>query len=236
MSGRSPGDLQRPDWNDLEKNYELHDIGQQHLCWELEALGYEVEPWGIDKRGHDESLIYDDKMDLKVRDPDRLGGRLQAIEEIKTKRRENWYGVMNLRHFRHYVDVAHEFEVPVFVYMTKIDDGTDDDGERGQVDADSAVIEKDTFLPIKPWDEYQAALDGEYEHYEDAPDEFLDDQALKHPQVEYTWRAPDGNQVVQLDLDTGIDWTEMGWRVDEGEIEWASGTGRYGEGKPWRGN
>jgi hypothetical protein len=228
---RDPSNLNRPEWNDLEKNYDLHDIGEKHVRFEMRGLGFEPEAWGIDMRHHDDGLVFDDRMDLKITDAgvDSLVG----INEIKTKRRENWYGVINLRHWKHYLEVAQKFDVPVFIYMSKVDDGTSDDAEKGSVDAEQARIVKDTFLPVKPGDEFADARAGAYDLF-DSGEEFLDAVAQKHPQVTHTWRAPDGNQVVMLDLETGFGWDEMNYRLVEQEIEWASGTESPTKGRPWR--
>lgn len=61
-----PEDLQRPDWNSLVKNYDLHDIGEAYLTGRLHQIGLLIEHWGIDRRYDDESLIYDNKMDLRL--------------------------------------------------------------------------------------------------------------------------------------------------------------------------
>jgi len=196
---RDPDTLNRPEGNDLDTNYGLHDIGQAHVSRHLEHLGLDVEQWGIDMRNHDESLIYDEKMDLKVRDPDQQYD-LAALLEIKTKRNEGWFGVINRRHFRHYLHHAQTHDVPTTIYMSLVDE-------------DRQRITRDAFVPIEPWKEYQSVLDGDHGTYDvDAHEEFLSDNVDEHTQIERTWRAPDGNQVVLLDLDTSVAWpTFSGW-------------------------
>jgi len=214
VTDRDASDLERPEWNSLEKNYDLHDIGEAFVRREADHLGLEAQEWGIDRRHDDDGLIYDKKMDLEITVPE--AGAVKAIVEVKTKRNTDWYGTINRRHFRHYLDVTHERDVPVFIYMTLVDDGSD---ERGAVDAQSAEITRDTFIPIARWREFQRVLDGEYEYYRpEAADQFLVDQVDKHPQVEATWRAPDGNQVVDIDLDSGVGWPSFSKRVVDRDI------------------
>lgn len=64
-----PDDLDRPDWNSLLNNYSKHDIGEAYFVGRMEQLGLEVEHWGIDKRHEDDSLIFDNKMDLRLWEP-----------------------------------------------------------------------------------------------------------------------------------------------------------------------
>lgn len=64
-----PDSLNRPDWNSLKNNYDKHDIGEAYFIGRIHQIGLHVEPWGIDMRHHDESLIYDDKMDLRLWEP-----------------------------------------------------------------------------------------------------------------------------------------------------------------------
>lgn len=225
---RTAADLDRPEGNDLESNYDVHDVGEIHLKQHLEHMGFVAENWGIDRRHDDDGLLFDDKMDLKVYDAgespvvdaselletvdydsqDESGRQvsegdvvdeddLTGIIEIKTKRNEDWFGVINRRHFRKYLVHAHEFDVPTFVYMSLVDE------ERN-------TITRDTFVPIQQWDELTAVRNDEYDYYtSDDVDTFLVEQVDNHPQIESTWRAPDGNQVVTLDLSTGLAWPAL---------------------------
>lgn len=194
---RDPESLNRPEWNGLERNYELHDIGEAFVRRHLEHIDLEPVAWGIDMREEDEDLIFDDRMDLKVHEDHDLVG----LTEIKTKRREDWYGVINRRHFRHYLEQVHHHEVPGFIYMSLVDE-------------EAEMIERDTFIEIEPWEEFTKVLNGEYEYYEErGADQFLRDQVDRHPQITRSFRAPDGNQVVKLDLETGIDWPEFSYRM-----------------------
>lgn len=204
---RNPDTLNRPEWNSLEHNYDLHDIGERFVrihCRERDLI---PEAWGIDMRDEDDSLIFDDKMDLKVygcADPDVLTGDLDSaqlslagIVEIKTKRSADWFGKINSRHFCKYLHQAHVHDVPTFIYMSLVDE-------------DAETIERDTFIPVNQWDKYGKVLSGEYDFYGPrSAEQFLEDQIGRHPQVEHTFRAPDGNEVVELDAGTGLSWIQF---------------------------
>ena len=204
-------DLQRPEWNGLEENYDVHDIGEAHIRRKCEHVGLRAESWGIDKRHASGELIYDDKMDLKVfgweddspapTPPSEEEGVLAGVIEIKTKRNEDWFGTINRRHWKKYVRHVHQLDVPAYVYMSLVDD-------------EKEAVVRDTFIPVQPWDELQRVLEGEYDFYPPrSADQFLDEQIDTHPQVEATWRAPDGNLVVDLDVDTGVDWRHVSHRL-----------------------
>lgn len=210
-SARTADDLQRPAWNSLEHNYDVHDVGEAFVRQHCLERGLDVEAWGINKREDDGGLIFDDKMDLQlygsvdpehVRGDTPLGSRaLAGIVEVKTKRSADWYGVINARHLRKYLSIRHAFDVPTYIYMAHVDE----DGEHN-------TIERDTFIPLVPWDEYQAVLDGEHPGYEAATggdEQFLMDHIEGYELVEYVWRAPDGNKVVTLDVDVGLDWPQF---------------------------
>jgi hypothetical protein len=74
-TGIDPDELDRPDWNSLVKNYDKHDIGEAYFTGRMHQIGLQVEHWGIDKRHHDDGLIFDNKMDLRLWEP--LGDRKQ---------------------------------------------------------------------------------------------------------------------------------------------------------------
>ena len=198
-------DDDRVEGHTFKKGYEKHDIGEAHVTRHLEHMGFEVEPWGIDMR-NDQSVLGDDKMDLKVfRDTtvtengimlDTVS-ELAALLEVKVKTNDGWFGIVNRHHFRKYLRRTHEHDVPAFVYMAFLDE-------------DDEAITRDTFIPVQQWDELTAVLRGEYDYYTpDSAEQFLVDQIERHPQIERTFRAPDGNQVVKLDVETGIGWTEL---------------------------
>lgn len=204
-------DDQRVEGHTFLGGYDAHDIGEEHVRRHLEHMGFAVEAWGIDMR-HDNHVLGDDKMDLKafttadIHSP--VTGEVEtekvdlaALIEVKTKRSEGWFGVVNRHHFRKYLQKAHEFDVPAYIYMSLVDD------------EEEAVI-RDTFIPVQEWDELTKVQSGEYDYYSpDSVEQFLVEQIDKHPQIERTWRAPDGNQVVELDTETGIDWTELTYQL-----------------------
>lgn len=202
-------DDDRVEGHTFEKGYEAHDIAEAHVTRHLEHMGFTVQSWGIDMR-EDKGVLSDDKMDLKVykngAEHDRDGtvettSMICALLEVKTKRNEDWYGTINRHHFRKYLRQAHAHEVPAYVYMSLLNE-------------DEEQIVRDTFIPIEPWDELTAVMDGEYEYYTpESVDQFLVEQVDNHPQINRTWRAPDGNQVVDLDIETGIDWTELTYEL-----------------------
>ena len=192
-------DAQRVDGHTFESAYDAHDIAERHVTTHLEHMGFVVEPWGIDMR-EDDSVLGDDKMDLKVREqpsnPPMDSGSLAGLMEVKTKRSEDWFGVVNRHHFRKYLARVHEHDVPGFIYMSLLDD-------------DEESIVRDTFIEVEPW-EYGDVLAGEYPFYEPSgATQFLRDNIDRHSLVERTFRAPDGQQVVMLDVETGIDWPAL---------------------------
>lgn len=120
---KTPADLDRPAGNDLQSNYEKHDIGHAECVERLQGLGYEVTEWGIDMRddGGDDGIIYDDKMDFKVWS----GEHLVALVDVKTKGSPKYMGRFNERHYVHYDEHAEAFDVPVFIVMFQVDYKTD---------------------------------------------------------------------------------------------------------------
>lgn len=212
---RDTNTLNREQWNSLENNYDVHDIGQAHCRQHCEHMGFVVDDWGIDMRHEDDSLIYDDKMDLKLYEHDQGHAPVSQIDvdeadldllsllEIKTKRSEDWFGVINRRHLRKYLRHAHEFSVPALIYMSLVDQKTEQDAAQPR-------IVRDTFIPLHEWDELSAVFNDEYEYYSsDDADQFLSEQVDKYPLVERTFRAPDGNQVVKLDVSEGFTWPQL---------------------------
>lgn len=71
-----PDELDRPEWNSLQENYSKHDIGEAYFVGRMHQIGLHVEHWGIDMREHSDSLIFDDKMDLRLWEP--LSGQESA--------------------------------------------------------------------------------------------------------------------------------------------------------------
>lgn len=233
----SADDLDRPDWNSLLANYSKHDIGEAYFTGRVEQIGLQAEHWGIDKRHHDEHLIFDNAMDLRLWEP--LDGQdtapqideqlshptyqfdqrvvrginpffdnddyeqsttvemesweLRAIADVKTKSSPSWLGKFNLRHLAHYAEWADTYDVPVFIYMTMVDD----EAER--------VGEEDFITPVPSdwdWPHLIDHYDGDMNHsYGD-----MKDFARTCPIVKRTFRAPDGNLVVNIEDEHRYNW------------------------------
>lgn len=238
-----PDDLNRPDWNSLLKNYSKHDIGEAYFQGRVEQIGLHVEHWGIDKRHHDDSLIFDNKMDLRLWEP--LDGQerrpdswpdndditdliwfaeeeretdidipqvevqddtiniddayelerweMRGVADVKTKASKSWLGKFNLRHLAHYAEWAAEYDVPVFIYMTMVNPENKSVGDEG-------------FLTPIPSDwEWPALID----HYDgDVRHSYgeMKDIARTCPIVHNTFRAPDGNLVVEIADEHKYNW------------------------------
>lgn len=224
------------DWNSLLNNYSKHDIGEAYFQGRVEQIGLHVEHWGIDKRHHDDHLIFDNKMDLRLWEPldgqeraadswptptrdDRIWRaqersaadsdveipsivsdkanlqrwELRAIADVKTKASESWLGKFNLRHLAHYAEWADHFDVPVFIYMTMVDTEKQSVGDTGFI------------TPIPSDWEWPALID----HYDgDAQHSYgeMKDIARTCPIVHNTFRAPDGNLVVEIASEYRNNW------------------------------
>lgn len=125
---KTPDDLDRPPGNSLEENYQKHDTGEAEFTRRCEAVGLEVEPWGIDMRhdSGDEGVIYDNKMDFKVYNERSVGvgvteRELVALVDVKTKSNPRYMGRFNARHLDAYQEHAEERDVPVYVVMMQVD-------------------------------------------------------------------------------------------------------------------
>lgn len=218
-----PDDLNRPDWNSLLNNYSKHDIGEAYFKGRVEQIGLQTEHWGIDKRHEDDHLIFDNKMDIRLWEPldeqdakpewpenDELVTRLtenfdigldtierrwelRAVADVKTKASASWLGKFNLRHLAHYAEWAAAYDVPVFIYMT-------------MVDVDSKSVGEEGFLtPIPSNWEWPALID----HYDgNASHSYgeMKDIARTCPIVKSTFRAPDGNLVIEIEDEHRYNW------------------------------
>lgn len=145
-SNLTVGGLDRPPGNDLQTNYEKHDIGQEWVIRHLEIMyGLRVEEWGIDMRDAEgDELIFEyDAVDLAVYD----GDELLCLFEVKTKSSPGWMGQFNWRHFQNYLILSSEREVPVVLCMCLIDRDYDEvvDYFMGPVDEDMVMETKETF-------------------------------------------------------------------------------------------
>jgi len=83
-----PDDLDRPDWNSLKANYDKHDVGEAYFIGRVHQMGLEVEHWGIDMRNEDDSLVFDNKMDLRLWRP--LDGQNEAPDADDDFRGHEW--------------------------------------------------------------------------------------------------------------------------------------------------
>jgi hypothetical protein len=207
------GDINE-DWNSLLSAYSKHDIGEAYFKGHVEQIGLQVEHWGIDRRHEDDHLIFDNKMDLRLWDPmDEqdvkpewpdldvtetiteefdLGldtvtreWELRGVADVKTKASESWFGVFNLRHLAHYAEWAARYDAPAFVYMT-------------MVDPDAEQVGEEEFLtpitPDWPWE----MLIGHYDGDTDLSYGEIKDIARECDIVDRTFRAPDGNLVIEI--------------------------------------
>lgn len=180
----------------LEAAYEPHDLGQRVLEARLHAHGFTVEQHGTDAR-HIDEVILGDGPDLLVRDD----GETVAFVEVKTKTDPDWFGRLNLRHYREYVNFANEVEAPVFVWFALVDE-----------DADAVV--RDAFVEVADDGQIDADLydasDEEVVFYEDDIERIDDDMGLVavdggdvvgvHDDQTIVETIPDvwGNEVVEL--------------------------------------
>lgn len=120
VESTDPSDLNRPEGNDLQSNYSLHDVGEERTVGLIEATGLRTEAWGIDKRDDDgEGIIYDDAMDIKVFDDETLVG----LVDVKTKSGPKYMGMFNERHYVKYHGHSDEFDVPAYVAFWLVTDG-----------------------------------------------------------------------------------------------------------------
>lgn len=126
---QKPENLNRPEGNDLQSNYEKHDPAERRVKELLKPWGLTAKNWGIDEREIDDHLVFDDKMDLKIYREDTLVG----IVEVKRKTSDRWMFKINKRHWDHYTDINDEYDIPVYIvfvgpsfdmYWVDVDDAT----------------------------------------------------------------------------------------------------------------
>jgi hypothetical protein len=217
------------DWNSLLSAYSKHDIGEAYFQGRVEQTGMCVEHWGIDKRHQDDHLIFDNKMDLRLWEPQDeqeqtptwprdtreqivevfdlgIGSverrwELRGVADVKTKANEDWLGVFNLRHLSHYAEWAAEYDVATFVYMT-------------MVDADAEQVgQQDFFTPITTdWDWETLVAHYDSDSAIDLSYGGLKDTARECNIVGRTFRAPDGNLVIDIEDEERYSWD---WFVSE---------------------
>lgn len=195
-------DSQRVDGHTFLDGYETHDVAEAQVVSWADGMGFEIENWGIDMR-HQQDVLGDDKMDLRFHteahdnasDETWPVDNLVAQVDIKSKTNPDWFGITNRSHFRKYLAHAHATDVPTAIYMSLLDD---------------EAVTRECYIPIEQWDEYNDVLADVFDYYPASEAErFLVEQIDKHPQIERTFRAPDGNQVVALDTDDGMSRTEF---------------------------
>ena len=198
-TARPVSNLMRDEDNDLQSNYILHDYAEAYFTGRIDQLGYHIEQWGIDQRQNDQTLTYDDKMDLRIWGED---GNidLRGVCDIKSKSSERWLGLFNERHLVKYTNWADMYDVPVFVFFTLVDMDEDEVGRTNVV------------VPIEPWDGYEKYV----KHYQKSGPNanfYLDTTsqiAEECPYVDRTFGANDNNRVVVIDESyyQGWDWVE----------------------------
>jgi hypothetical protein len=187
--------LQRPDGNDLQSNYSIHDVAEAYFRGRMDEMGLHTEQWGIDMRHDDENLIYDNKMDVRIWNTDGLID-LRGICDIKSKSSEDWLGIFNERHLVKYTRWADIFDVPCFVFFTIVNKDENEVGEQSFV------------VPIQPFDGYEKYV----KHYQKSgpnADFYLDDTSTIAEDcfyVDRTFGADDHNQVVVIEEDHYKDW------------------------------
>jgi len=218
VTDRNVSDLHRPDGNSLQENYTLHDAGEAYFTSILQENGLHVDHWGIDKRNETNTLIYDDKMDLRVWEPNHshthppnppadytgefittelyddkvpvetLQWQLRALVDVKTKSASSWSGWKGVFNLRHLVHYAAWADHYNAPAFVYFT----------AVDTDNDTVgERDFVCPIYPWDGY-----GDYvEHYNRDNNYSIDTTTISDdcPYVERTFGADDGNAVVALD-------------------------------------
>ena len=111
---------------------------------------------------------------------------LRALVDIKTKRSSSWMGKFNLRHLAHYAEAADNYSVPAFLYFTVVDTDAEEVGD------ESFVIPINTDWPYG----------GVVDHYDrdcnyQLSGKELNETAQMCSSVKNTFRAPDGNMVVE---------------------------------------
>lgn len=177
----------------LTESYAVHDVGQELLVARLEAHGFEVEQHGDDAR-HAEEVFYGDGPDLAVyslrhnvaKNDNGLGstyidtatGQFVSEEyayekvayiEIKCKESPEWFGRVNLRHYREYVNFANETDVPVFLWFALVDQDDVDSDEH------SPYVRRQAFVQVEDTDQ----IDGDVVDVSDETLVFDDDDIFE---------------------------------------------------------
>lgn len=167
--------------DDLRPRYERRVLDGDHRAYEL-AMERDLEP--------DERRIDREEWDLR------------GVVDVKTKANPDWLGVLNLRHLAHYAEHAaalDQYDVPVFLYFTMVDMDTETVGER------NIIVPVPTDWPFETVAKHFDRDSGRSIGWPR-----LKDMVAECSIVDRTFRAPDGNPVVQTDEDAWLDfeWVE----------------------------
>lgn len=198
---REVDDLERQ--YSLQESYEPHDIGEAHVRERVADVGLDAVAWGIDERDDDgDRVLYDDKLDLRLLDDD---DQLRGLCEIKTKRNEDWFGVINVRHYRKYLDWAVQTDVPTFIWMGFVDES-----------GEATSVERQTCIPVDPWEGFVDVQNGRHPDF-DAGDtrEYVEAYVEMSPQVDRVFTAPDGNRVLVFEESEYVGWPTMMYRLGD---------------------
>jgi len=134
--------LDRPEGNDLQSNYQLHDSAEGVF---KSLLPDWVTPLqlGIDRREEDDTLIFDGRMDFLLDGP---GG--EVMVDIKSKSSNAYFRFCNERHYRKYVDAAEEHDCPAYIWFYQTESGQ---SQLCRVDGDGRVLTTSTHDYMLPF-------------------------------------------------------------------------------------
>lgn len=226
--GLDPSDLDRPDWNDLESNYQKHDIGQAYFVGRMEDHDLDVEHWGIDQRENDDELIYDDTMDLRLWEPqhqfetaeswpttdsdDPLMADGGAVHTHREAHIHEWElrGICDVKtkSSKDWMGIFNLRHLAKYTYWADVYD-VPTFLFFTTVDMENETIGEQSFVtPIETWDYYDEYL----KHYDRETDYFIDTTEIVDDchYVERTFGANDNNAVVVIDEDHryDLDWID----------------------------
>lgn len=149
----------------------------------VDTAGFDIPPLDV----NEETINLDNDFEMKT-------WELQAVADVKTKASASWLGKFNLRHLAHYAEWADHYGAPVFVYMTMVD--TDAESVGDQDFLTEITTDWDWELMVDHYDTDHTSLSyGE-----------LKDTARECDIVTSTFRAPDGNLVIEIADDARNNW------------------------------
>jgi hypothetical protein len=105
--------------NTLAENYTKHDIAEQWVTGKLKRHGFTVEKLGIDKR-HDMDAESSVCPDLRVSSNGNLCGYIEP--KSKSVEYPQWFGRLNYRHFKEYLNFIENEDVPLLLYFAIVDE------------------------------------------------------------------------------------------------------------------